>query len=636
MFVIVAVGAVVGLTTALLMGGGNNNLAGGTNGATIPGGNSNNAGGDESPNPGTTSTINLNPFQMDITTSSGDDLNSEALRDVTFNHLFDGMGESFDAFKGMALEVKVDDLRLRMLQGAAAEGGDGEGRTFRAQFGGHVKFRTGADVPTSDEVEDNILVLLKDQNLIYWMESVNGKGLSVVSVRVRDAAGEETGSAKDGEADEAELTDAPVPRPRAEATTRPTYAPITPPPAEPKEEETERPVLSPTDAPTGVKDFPTPNLPKPRPIPTPNSTPRPTLRPTPNPTQRPTLRPTPIPTSRPTPPPSYPPADRNGVISEKMPEFSMVLEQVGSNSIAQILASVTYSHLDTLMKAAFDSSRGILVHVDTKTKSSPGGDGESRVVEANFTENTAKFKSNAVPSKGEIQDVLNQGFSGNNLQIWLNDVVERGVMITKVTVFNENGDTIDTALQEKEDTNIQTLTTPSESFFLATDLDVKFSRDGAMFDVVSVGEGRGGVIKITALYVHIGTSEEDIPLEVWTREGSYQGFEQDPTGWTLRNGGNPYVITESYGQGRLTPLPTDSFDPIFVAAGEAVGIYVTVVTGSGNNGGGSGTMLVGQGGETFRDDRVEIVSGASVKYPFRGSNGGRLWSGAIRYEILMA
>ena len=181
------------------------------------------------------------------------------------------------------------------------------------------------------------------------------------------------------------------------ATDRPTYAPVV---------SSDRPTLSSTDAPTGV----------------------PTLDPS-NPTSRPTPAPTPC----------------SSFSSESvlMPGFGMVLEQAGSNSITALrMQKVIYNHLDALMRNAFDSFCGVVT-----TGGDPKSfvkDGESRV-RANFTWNRARFKQNAIPSVDEIQDVLNRGFSGDDLQRWLDDAIDKGMNITRVTVFYENGDTVGTA-----------------------------------------------------------------------------------------------------------------------------------------------------------------------------------------------
>lgn len=158
---------------------------------------------------------------------------------------------------------------------------------------------------------------------------------------------------------------------------------------------------------------------------------------------------------------------------------------------------------------------------------------------------------------------------------------------------------------------------------LVTKLNGSQNRDGAMFDVVA----KESSITITALDVHIASTESNIELEVWTKSGSYVGFERTSSAWTMRNRGSPYIISKGRGRGQLSQVSEEEFESIIVPAGETLGFYVTLK--------GDNNMVVTQSNSdiTTEDNHVRIVAGASKKYLFGATNSPRIWNGAIKYVL---
>jgi len=162
-----------------------------------------------------------------------------------------------------------------------------------------------------------------------------------------------------------------------------------------------------------------------------------------------------------------------------------------------------------------------------------------------------------------------------------------------------------------------------------------------MFDVrvPSVEEG-GPVEGVTVIAIEMSTFlEEEICVEVYTKTGTYEGFEEDvvqnddgswssPT-WSIL--GASTVIGK--GEKMPTHLPIGGLDPVYVAPGERQAFYVTMTKAEmrytePKYGEESGALFSGS-----PDGHLELFVGAAVAYPFEETWPDRIFNGAVIYSL---
>lgn len=130
---------------------------------------------------------------------------------------------------------------------------------------------------------------------------------------------------------------------------------------------------------------------------------------------------------------------------------------------------------------------------------------------------------------------------------------------------------------------------------------------------------------IVLLEMSIHTSSTDsVEVEVWTRQGSYRGQEKNRNAWHQI----AKTTVQGRGEGHLTPLPEDAFDPIRIQAGDTQALYVTLTTAEMRYTKGSK-----QGNVYVSNDDISILEGVGVSYPFKSVFRPRLWQGQIRYAL---
>ena len=93
------------------------------------------------------------------------------------------------------------------------------------------------------------------------------------------------------------------------------------------------------------------------------------------------------------------------------------------------------------------------------------------------------------------------------------------------------------------------------------------AQSGAMFDVVAKKD-----ITITGLEIHT-SSEVNEYLEVWTKDGTWQGFHMEPAYWYMVSC-QPIV---GAGYGTFTEIPSENLDWIYVKGSNVKAIYTTLV-----------------------------------------------------------
>ena len=110
-------------------------------------------------------------------------------------------------------------------------------------------------------------------------------------------------------------------------------------------------------------------------------------------------------------------------------------------------------------------------------------------------------------------------------------------------------------------------------------------------------------------------------VEVWTRPGTWQGFENASTGWTLVSSN---LGVAGAGAGNATPLDVTDF----VLPGlSTTALYVTTVNSTLNYT--DGTAV---GNVAAANSDLQILEGAGKSYPFRSTFTPRIWNGTIFYD----
>lgn len=153
------------------------------------------------------------------------------------------------------------------------------------------------------------------------------------------------------------------------------------------------------------------------------------------------------------------------------------------------------------------------------------------------------------------------------------------------------------------------------------ELSTGFSTDngqaGCMFDLVATDD-----ILVLGFDVNLDRGTWDV--EIWTKAGTFAGFEQDPSAWTLATS---VTGVFSLAADRATRIPTSLCLP--VANGSTMGVYVTVTNGVGLNYS-TGTAV---GTVNANDNNLEIREGSGIVHPFGPFFPGRIWSGTVYYEL---
>ncbi|MCG6118874.1 MAG: hypothetical protein MEQ07_11895 [Aquimonas sp.] len=152
--------------------------------------------------------------------------------------------------------------------------------------------------------------------------------------------------------------------------------------------------------------------------------------------------------------------------------------------------------------------------------------------------------------------------------------------------------------------------------------------------------GNGGVfLNLRALDQHLVVTGFDVPLspapgtqvsvEVWTRSGSYAGFTDSSTGWTLTQ------TVQAIAQGPSTPVPFVLTSPLTLSPAETTGLYLHAVLPAASGSGirYTGTSEVLPQTSWSNNDLLLFSDTARIGFtPFSGStNSPRTFSGSIRY-----
>eukprot|EP00591_Stephanopyxis_turris_P009218 CAMPEP_0195511260 /NCGR_PEP_ID=MMETSP0794_2-20130614/3641_1 /TAXON_ID=515487 /ORGANISM="Stephanopyxis turris, Strain CCMP 815" /LENGTH=331 /DNA_ID=CAMNT_0040638825 /DNA_START=185 /DNA_END=1177 /DNA_ORIENTATION=- len=150
---------------------------------------------------------------------------------------------------------------------------------------------------------------------------------------------------------------------------------------------------------------------------------------------------------------------------------------------------------------------------------------------------------------------------------------------------------------------------------------------GCLFDLLAIED-----ITVVSIDIHLALSTPDIPIQVYTKPGNYQGYELESTAWTK------IADTTVSGRGLTQPTPISSnnfIQSITIKSGSKQAFYITLLE--------SKDMMYSEAlgykrGDIFiQNTHLKILVGAGAGgEPFSGSGGifePRGWNGVIRYVI---
>lgn len=141
---------------------------------------------------------------------------------------------------------------------------------------------------------------------------------------------------------------------------------------------------------------------------------------------------------------------------------------------------------------------------------------------------------------------------------------------------------------------------------------------GNMFDVTTFANS----LLVTSLGVNV--SAEPVQIAVYTKLGTFTGFETNAAAWTLVS------TTNVIGQGPATPTFVDITD-FTLNANALTGMYVTLVSANVPP-----AMFYTNGSNTFANADLQLDLGIGLGGLF-GSSGvfsPRTWNGTINYDIV--
>ena len=187
-------------------------------------------------------------------------------------------------------------------------------------------------------------------------------------------------------------------------------------------------------------------------------------------------------------------------------------------------------------------------------------------------------------------------------------------------------DVLDTILIDSKSLRIS----DEELYELSTTYEGGWVQDGIMFDVSLSNSTQG--ISVLGLDVLTPVAFQSLCVEIYSREGTYEGFDTDASAWDFLGS----VSILGLGKDRPTNVPLGSFDPVYIAPDSTRAFYVTTQDESlrytaypgGEHVSGSVFSSSSEGGVN-----VDVVVGVAKNYPFAQSWPNRMFNGAIRYAV---
>ncbi|MGF1765645.1 PEP-CTERM sorting domain-containing protein [Aliivibrio kagoshimensis] len=137
---------------------------------------------------------------------------------------------------------------------------------------------------------------------------------------------------------------------------------------------------------------------------------------------------------------------------------------------------------------------------------------------------------------------------------------------------------------------------------------------GNMFDLTTFSND----LLITGLDVNLeNTIGSDVLIDVYIKTGSYTGFENNASAWTL--------VSSSFGISSGTNNPTFiDISDFYLEAAKSFGVYITTD---------DSTMKYTNGANLFENDDLQVVTGIGIGGLFGSAFNPRTWNGSIHYDV---
>jgi hypothetical protein len=113
-------------------------------------------------------------------------------------------------------------------------------------------------------------------------------------------------------------------------------------------------------------------------------------------------------------------------------------------------------------------------------------------------------------------------------------------------------------------------------------------------------------------------------LDVYTKAGSYVGFDKNPAPWTKVSS---VVLNSASPTG--TPTFVDISD-LLLSANTVTGFYITFNRQSGN----TNALKYTNGANTYSNNDLKITAGVGKGYIFDSTFSPRTWNGTINYQTV--
>jgi len=148
---------------------------------------------------------------------------------------------------------------------------------------------------------------------------------------------------------------------------------------------------------------------------------------------------------------------------------------------------------------------------------------------------------------------------------------------------------------------------------------------GNMFDIYVFGSDTNEHSHIVVAHMDIHTLWEEEEYSLWGKSGSYMGYENTASEWTVLGTG----VVKGKGVGVASPLPLDTFTPVQIQVDSTYSFYISLSRANLRY-----TVGSGEGSVVTSNSDLQILEGIGVALPhFTGGHvNGRIWNGALFYN----
>ena len=159
---------------------------------------------------------------------------------------------------------------------------------------------------------------------------------------------------------------------------------------------------------------------------------------------------------------------------------------------------------------------------------------------------------------------------------------------------------------------------------LTTEYSADSNLNGILFNLQAVG---GQSVEILSFDINLSyTIAGDggpVTVQVYYREGGYEGYEHNAGAWTSAGA----VAVTAMGKNKVTPLPVGG---IILTAGKTYGIYMHAVTQ------GFFRYTYTYSDVLYQNDDLKLTGGSGQDSPaFSGTLASpRIWNGSVYYQVL--